>query len=371
MKLLTLTCGIILLVQSAFGHAPFDGSARVIVTSESAEVLLTTGKELAGNFLRETIPVARLSTVGRPMALPLSIASNLLEISADGHVLAPQSADVVTDGTEVQFHIVCPLSPSKRLRVQAFYLGKLKPPQVSPLIATDENGNIFGSAMLAPGKEVADFDFPAKLFPIRSESDTVTTTAPSPPVARPHPSFAAYLQLGIFHILTGYDHLLFLCALLLGCRRFKPMLAVITGFTLAHSLTLALATLNVVMLPSRLAEPLIAASIVIVALENFQREEKPWHRYTLTCGFGLVHGFGFASALRETGLAGHGLEIASPLLAFNVGVEAGQLAVAGIVLPLLFALQKVQWFAARGRLAFSALVILIATFWLWQRMTGA
>lgn len=149
------------------------------------------------------------------------------------------------------------------------------------------------------------------------------------------------------------------------------MLAVITGFTLAHSLTLALAALNLVTLPPRLIESLIAASIIFVALENFRREETSWRRYALTCGFGLVHGFGFANALRETGLAGRGMQILTPLFAFNLGVEIGQLAVAAAVLGLLFALQKVRWYSVRGRLAFSMVVIVIATVWLCQRIISA
>ncbi|MBC8094714.1 MAG: HupE/UreJ family protein, partial [Akkermansiaceae bacterium] len=127
----------------------------------------------------------------------------------------------------------------------------------------------------------------------------------SPATSRPtipRPAFLEFLKLGIEHILIGFDHLLFLCALLIGVRQIKPMLWIITCFTLAHSVTLALSALNIVMLSSRLVEPLIALSIIVVAVENIFRKEATTDRYWMAGGFGLIHGFGFASVLRDTGL---------------------------------------------------------------------
>ncbi|MCX6896948.1 MAG: HupE/UreJ family protein, partial [Verrucomicrobia bacterium] len=103
--------------------------------------------------------------------------------------------------------------------------------------------------------------------------------------------------------------------------------------------------------------------------ENLRREEKSWHRYALTCGFGLIHGFGFAGALRETGLAANGAELAVPLFAFNLGVEAGQLAVAAVLLPVLFGLQRSPAFERVGIRAISAAVMLVAAYWVWVRLT--
>lgn len=110
-------------------------------------------------------------------------------------------------------------------------------------------------------------------------------------------SFANFLSLGVRHILTGYDHLLFLFGLLLVAGGFFSALNIITSFTIAHSITLAVATLRVVQIPSRIVEPLIDASIVVVGVENLMRGEIPKSRRLLTFGFGLIHGFGFASAL--------------------------------------------------------------------------
>src|SRR6185295_4944850 len=131
--------------------------------------------------------------------------------------------------------------------------------------------------------------------------------------------------------LTGYDHLLFLGGLLIACRRFSTMAGIVTCFTIAHSITLALAALDVLAIPSRVVEPLIAASIVFVGIENLvRRGAEPKGRWALTFVFGLVHGFGFASVLRDLGVGrgGHGLLV--PLFTFNLGVEVGQVAVAAI-----------------------------------------
>ncbi|MFM2294604.1 MAG: hypothetical protein RLZZ350_1017, partial [Verrucomicrobiota bacterium] len=186
----------------------------------------------------------------------------------------------------------------------------------------------------------------------------------------PKLSFWDFVKLGIGHILNigAFDHLLFLTALLLGCRALKPMLLVITGFTLAHSLTLALAALGVVVISSRVVEPLIAASIVFVAMENFRRVEKNWPRYALTCGFGLIHGFGFAGALREAGLGISGAALAVPLLGFNLGVECGQIVVAAVVLPGLFLLRRVKVFERFGTQTISAVVMVVSGWWLLERL---
>ena len=247
---------------------------------------------------------------------------------------------------------------------------------------TDENGNLLGSVILAPGKEAAEFSLPEKMFPqpaAATVAPVLATNSPAEKFVQPaataklRPGFGEFLKLGIGHILNfgAFDHLLFLTALLLGCQRLKPMLLVITGFTLAHSLTLALAALDLVTIPTRIVEPAIAASIIFVAAENFRQDEKSWHRYALTCGFGLIHGFGFAGALRTSGLGGPGAEIALPLLAFNGGVEIGQLTVAAGLLPILLILQKNPWFRQFGVRAISATVMLVAAWWPVSRIANS
>jgi hydrogenase/urease accessory protein HupE len=139
-----------------------------------------------------------------------------------------------------------------------------------------------------------------------------------------------YIEAGITHIFLGYDHIAFLAAVVLWARRLWPVVKVVTAFTIAHSITLSLAALDIVRIPSSIIEPAIAASIVYVAAENFLSRDidKRWRD---TFGFGLIHGFGFASALQEFGLPRSALIPA--LASFNIGVEIGQIVIVLLVVP--------------------------------------
>ncbi len=181
-------------------------------------------------------------------------------------------------------------------------------------------------------------------------------------------SFADFLLLGVKHIWTGYDHLLFLFGLLIVTRNFVSSLKIITCFTIAHSITLAVATLSLVQISSRIVEPLIAASIVYVGIENLLRGDDPKGRRLLTFAFGLIHGFGFASVLRELGVGANGSGITVPLVSFNLGVELGQIVVAGLALPVIWKLRAKPVFIRRWVPACSALVALLGGFWFVQRV---
>ena len=147
-------------------------------------------------------------------------------------------------------------------------------------------------------------------------------------------SAARFLLLGVEHILTGYDHLLFLAGVLVVLRGWRDVVQTITAFTVAHSITLALATTGLVLIPGRIVEPLIAASIVYVGIENLLRDVQG-SRWKLTFGFGFVHGLGFATVLRDLGVGTNGQgAIALPLASFNAGVEIGQMAVAALLVPV-------------------------------------
>jgi hydrogenase/urease accessory protein HupE len=183
-----------------------------------------------------------------------------------------------------------------------------------------------------------------------------------------------YIGAGIEHIFLGYDHIAFLVAVVLWARRLWPVVKVVTSFTIAHSITLSLAALDIVRIPSAIIEPAIAASIVYVALENFlsRRVDKRWRD---TFVFGLIHGFGFASALQEFGLPRDALALA--LGAFNIGVEIGQVAIVSLILPVLLGFDRVLApgevsNAAPSRRAIavypiSAAITALATFWFLSR----
>jgi hydrogenase/urease accessory protein HupE len=181
-----------------------------------------------------------------------------------------------------------------------------------------------------------------------------------------------YLITGIEHIFLGYDHIAFLIAVVLWARRLVPVIKIVTAFTIAHSITLSLAALNIVVIPSIVVEPAIAASIVFVAMENFFSRDID-RRWRITFVFGLVHGFGFAGALREVGLPANA--IVTALAAFNVGVEIGQVAIVSIVVPTLIAL---DWLMSVDRAksvraaalvyTLSVLIGLLGSYWLLVRI---
>ena len=222
---------------------------------------------------------------------------------------------------------------------------------------------------------------------------------PSPAPA-PNHAFAQFFREGVHHIWTGYDHLLFLAALLLPSvvtrRRaiwepapaFRPVvvavLQVVTSFTAAHSLTLALAAFGMARPPSRIIESAIAASVLYAALRNLRPGQRPgdipvrhpnappsvwlgWRESpaTIPFSFGLIHGFGFANALGELGLSGTGLAV--PLIAFNLGVETGQLACVAVFLPVAYGLRATPFYR-RGILPGGSLLIAaVAAAWLIDR----
>jgi hydrogenase/urease accessory protein HupE len=146
-----------------------------------------------------------------------------------------------------------------------------------------------------------------------------------------------FLLWGMHHILIGFDHIAFLLALLLGTRKMGEMIRIVTSFTIAHSLTLLLAARDLIRLPSQVTESLIAASIVYVAAENYFIKEARW-RWILTFAFGLVHGLGFSSMLRERLVDLD--SVAMPVVWFNIGVELGQIAILLVAFPLLGWIRK-------------------------------
>ena len=177
-----------------------------------------------------------------------------------------------------------------------------------------------------------------------------------------------FIVAGIHHILIGPDHLLFLFGLLLLGGSLRRLALVVTSFTLAHSVTLTVAAMRLFSPPARIVEPLIALSIVYVGVDNLMvrgggRDVRTW----IAFGFGLVHGFGFASVLREMELPARALRLS--LLSFNVGVEIGQLLV---VVPLASALvalrQRSEVAGRRLAVAGSLVVVLAGTFWFVQRV---
>jgi hypothetical protein len=181
----------------------------------------------------------------------------------------------------------------------------------------------------------------------------------------------AYLRHGIEHILFGFDHLLFITALMLIVRDWRVLAGTITAFTVAHSITLALAVLGLVTLPGPLVEAMVALSIVLVSVEavRLRRGETslatdwPW---LVAFAFGLLHGFGFAGALVELGLPPGDLPLA--LLFFNLGVEIGQLAFIAAILAVAASARRLVAIPAGAPVVAAYAIGIVAAFWGFERL---
>jgi hypothetical protein len=181
----------------------------------------------------------------------------------------------------------------------------------------------------------------------------------------------AYLRNGVEHILFGFDHLLFVAALMLIVRDWRVLAGTVTAFTVAHSITLALATFGLVALPSGPVEAMIALSIVLVCVEavRLRRGETslatdwPW---LVAFAFGLLHGFGFAGALADLGLPPADIPLA--LLFFNVGVEIGQLLFIAAILAVVMSLRRIFAVPRQAPVVAAYAIGIVASFWCFGRL---
>lgn len=215
----------------------------------------------------------------------------------------------------------------------------------------------------------AEIDPRRGLDPTDPPPGTYADSVPVRPVsARPRSNvgLGSHLWQGVLHILGGLDHVLFVVTLVMAVRGRRQLVLIVTSFTVAHSLTLVLGTFDLLVASPRLVEPLIALSIVYVAVENILRRGSPPARPGITFGFGLVHGLGFSSALRELGLPPR--ELVLPLIGFNLGVEVGQLAIVLPLLPLVTLLRARTQLWPRLAMAVSAVIALTASVWFVQRL---
>jgi hypothetical protein len=344
----------------AQAHDPFDGGVRLVVFDDRIEADVTLGYDAA----RAVLGAAGMAPgdVGRAtrahgagaMPLPAAVATRLLTLRGGTLVLVPRSVLAAPARDETHFLLTYARPATQHIGVHAGWFTADPFMRPGAAIMLDAQQRLVASAPLSRTAPAADLPL------------TALAARAAPPMR-----FAAYLQLGVEHILGGYDHLLFLAALLLGLHALRAMLGIVTVFALAHSITLALAVLDVVAVPPALIEPLIAASIIVACVANLLPRETTHYRYALAAGFGLVHGFGFAGALRATGLGGPGTDIAVPLLAFNLGVEAGQLAVACVLAPLLLLARRQPAFARYGLPGLSVGVACVSAMWLVERVAQA
>jgi hypothetical protein len=340
--------------QFSVAHDPGLSSAELTVKAQGVDAKITFSLQDIEAFVpMDSDKDAEVTNAEREAIKP-KIAEwviNGIQLKLDGQVVQPVAAGVVNfdDKNNAFIEFNYSQTPNQQLQLQAGFLSKLPDTHKQFLTIKNVAGHGLGEKMLSQ----QDNTF-ILLLADNGESHTA-------------PTFTGFLELGIEHILTGYDHLLFLFSLLVVTREFWTAFKIITFFTIAHSITLALAAMNIVDIPSSIVEPLIAATIIYVAVENLIRGEHPKGRQWLTFFFGLVHGFGFAAVLREMGISSLETGILVPLFSFNLGVELGQITVAAIVLPIVWWLHKKPALEPYLTPVCSVLASLAGAYWLIER----
>ena len=357
-------CVWFLLFQSTWvlAHAPGLSSVDVTITGvDGANVKVTFALQDIEAFAPMDSDLdAEVSDAEREAAKP-SIAKLLAEqlrITIDGQDYAPQTVGKVSfdeqNNAHVEFHYQAMVK--QQLLLQSKFLALLPEGHQQYVTIRNAENKIIHEKMLTRSDNqisipVAGIDGGGNT----SGSHSLFT------------AFLDFLKLGVEHILTGYDHLLFLFGLLAVTHSFWPAIKIITFFTIAHSITLACAGLNIIELPSSFVEPFIAATIIYVGVENILRGDHPKGRHWLSFGFGLIHGFGFASVLQEMEISSGDTGILLPLLSFNLGIEIGQITVAAIVLPLIWRLNNKPAIAAKFLQVCSVMISLIGAYWFLER----
>ena len=274
-----------------------------------------------------------------------TIAGEVLEVRCDDHDVGLAQVGTSFDASDgITFRTELPIKACSTVHIRSALIEKLSLGHRQYIRLDNGKGTPVFERVLDATNNTVDFD--------QSQLEGSSGTR------------QAFLVLGVRHILSGYDHLLFLLGILLSCRTIAACFKSVTAFTVSHSLTLALSSVGIVHLPSRLVESLIAVSIVYIGLENVLRPTIHG-RWKLTFAFGLVHGLGFASALTEL-TAGSQLGLIVPLLLFNSGVEIGQIAAAFLAAPLLWSFRN--RFERKATFSCGIIVTIAGLYWLTQRI---
>lgn len=370
-------------------HEPFDLSSRMVVSPETIELTATAGVDATRQILSssgltadEIVKSLRALSPNAVIEQPPGVADRLFKLQHEGRSLIPQKVVTRSEGLEVFFTTIYDRPAVGGLVIHAVCYDVVSDLKAGALVVVNESGASLGATLLSKTKAQLKVDLPHRDRGIDAAKEGLnTTTEPDESAetvtqtstkaadrAAPQPSFSEFFWLGVEHILVGIDHLLFLAALLIGVRRVRTMVTIITCFTLGHSVTLAIASLNLASISPRIIEPLIALSIMVVCVMNLVRREAEGDRPWLAGGFGLIHGFGFASVLQATGLGASDAQFLMPLFSFNLGVEAGQFAVAAVFLPVLFLMRKWTGWPKFGFPIVTSVLILASGYWCFERI---
>lgn len=344
-----------------FAHDPGLSTSQIVVFPDRIEILAGFAPSDA-RFLIDPQGAAADPFVdldfepARPRLV--TAAATLWRVEADGAVLTPSKADadlVAGDNLSLSVRFETPRGFNSAT-FESVRIGEFPSGHRQFVVVSDPQGRLLAKKLLSQRSR----ELGVRIYP----KGAIT----SPSTVDSAPTWSGFLSLGIEHIFTGYDHLLFLFALLVVCASFRSIVTIISCFTVAHSVTLAAATFGLIEISPRWVEPLIAASIVYVGLENLvRRGDEPKRRWILTFFFGLIHGLGFASVLKDLGVGTSG-GATVPLICFNLGVECGQVVIAALVLPVVWRARRATWFARQGVMIASIAVTVLGAFWFAERV---
>ncbi|MDW9368848.1 HupE/UreJ family protein [Sinorhizobium meliloti] len=332
--------------------------------------------------------LARVAFAATVWLLLLTVAAAVLSAkAASAHEVRPaylSIQEVAPNEFSVLFKT--PMRGNARLALTPTFSGQIE--AVTPLVSRPTGDAMVqtwrmrtpeplaGQSVLIDGLQNTMTDALVRVVFANGESWTSRLTPSEPSAVIPASQsawavFATYVHQGIEHIVFGFDHLLFVTGVMLIVRGWRKLVKAVTAFTVAHSITLTCATLGWVALPSRPVEALIAISIVMVAAEVVRMERgqlslaivRPW---TVAFAFGLLHGFGFAGALGEVGLPQSDIPLA--LLAFNIGVELGQLAFIAMTLLVVYSIRQLVNIPRQAVVASAYAIGIPAAFWSVERL---
>ncbi len=345
MRLSFLLFALLLGALTARAHPVAQGAMDIVIHEDRVEIRARVANEQA--FVAEALAPADGAANDSLDQLWQRHGKYLLahvHVSADGAVLAGELAKVTPPentalegriGYELRYPFPAGAAKPRKILIAEDVLNELEfAPgnrwEATYVVRLSQHGGQVHEGLLLSSRE-----------PLAHECDwsPAASSAPAgPPKLEQGKMFWSYLHHGVLHILTGYDHLLFMAALVLAVASLWDLIKVVTAFTLAHTITLTLSVLDLVRLPSHIVEPMIAASIVVVALQNifWPRQTRGWARLAIAFGFGLFHGLGFAGGLLEAMEGLPGLAVATAIVAFSIGVELGHQVV---VLPIFAGLQ--------------------------------
>lgn len=351
--------GLIVWGTNARAHDPGLSSANLTRFPDRIELVTTFSVDdarllLAVSEHAESTPI-RSELISRELT---QLAPSLWHLQSGETQLVAQSMTVAMTGNNVictQYYLS---SSGEILRFSSEIFDLLPPGHRQYASVFNAEGSVVLGQLLSQAEPGFSVILPP---PLVGHTDTAHSIGDSV-------SFVQFFHLGIEHIITGYDHLLFLFAFLITAQGIRTVLKIVTSFTVAHSLTLSLSALNIVTVPAQWVEPLIAASVVFVALQNIFQREQTSERVGMTFAFGLIHGFGFASILRDMGISSLGTSAWRALAGFNTGVELGQITVASIVFPLLWHLRSRPSYNTAWAPAASSLIALTGGYWLAVRL---